>query len=228
MPRRPQKRVNSAVPSCKANPSQPDGDEVKFFNSSDLRTVNKRRRLEGKPPINIEEIIKVFADYLEENDTDLEPFGFTNFSKWVEAMIEDVRRDKVNTWVFAVEKGKAVAYACGEVMRYTVPTTRLTSKDNHKTFLYIANVCSVKPGCGSEAMKQLIEQQILNMRCNGAKGDITVMLNFTPGKKFLAAYYSKLGFKLLSKLSSPKECHCAKVIKDPVHSVVMYKTFREV
>lgn len=227
MPRRPQKRVNSAVPSCKVKPSQPHGDDVKFLNSSELRKVNNRRRSKGKPLINIEEIIKVFAKYLEENGTDLKPFGYNKLSEWVEAMLEDVRRDKDNTWVFAVEKDKAVAYANGEVMRYTVPTTRLTSKDN-KNFLYIPNVCSVLPGCGSEALNQLIKQQISNMRCNGVTDDITVMLNFTPSKKFLAGYYSKMGFKLLSKLSSPKVCHCARLIKDPVHSVVMYKTFREV
>jgi hypothetical protein len=219
MPRRPQKRVNRTVPS----PPQPHRDDVKFLNSSGLRAVNKRRRSEGKPPINIEEIIKVFAKYLDENDTDWEPFRYKNSSEWVKAMLEDVRRDKKNTWVFAVLENKAVAYASGEVMTYTVPTTR-TSKDEDKDFLYIPNVCSVLPGCGSEATKQLIEQQISNMRCNGVKRDITVMLNFTPSKKFLVAYYSKMGFKLLSKLSSPKVCHCARLITDPVHSVVMYKT----
>jgi len=224
MPRRPRTRVNGACPKCNIKPSSAPGDDVKLLNSSELHRLNKLRSKEGQPLINIRKIIRVFADYLAKNNTDLKKFGYANPSQWVNAMLKDVECDRDNTWVFAVEGGQAVAYASGEVMSHDARASRHAKDPKDRLFLYIANVCSVKPGCGSEAMRKLIEQQISKMRRSGVKGDITVVLNFTPDKDFLLPYYSKMGFRVLSKHSSPKEHHCAMAVSDPVHSVVMCKT----
>lgn len=228
MPRGPRIRAKLGEVNVKSKPSHPNGDDFTPLNSSELRKVDNIRLSEGKPPIDIKQIIEVFAAYLKKTKIDLKPFGFKRFSEWVEAMLEHVRLDTDNTWVFVVEGDKAVAFASSEVLEYTVRATRSTSKVKGNKFLYIGNLCSLVPGWGSKALTKLVQEQILDMRGNGVKGDITVMLNFTPSSTYLAAYYSKLGFKFLSKLSSPKVWHCAKVIKDPVHSEVMYKTFRGV
>jgi hypothetical protein len=199
-----------------------------LLNSSELRVVNKNRKLCGLPPIDIKRVIKVFAEYLQKTRTAIKIHGYRRFSDWVDFMVKHVAQDLDDSWLFVVTKaGDAVAFASCEVFTVEHRKTRQKSADREKMnpFIYISNVCSLEKGYGRKAMELLIEQQILKLRSDGVKGDITVMLNFTPSSEYLYKYYAGMGFEGLSKQDSFKLSSYAKVIEDSVHREVMYKTY---
>jgi hypothetical protein len=227
MPRRPQKRVKSAKPSRKVNPPQPNGDDVKLLNSSDLRKVNESRRSKGKPPINIKPVIKAFSEYMRKTGTVIKKYGLRTFPEWVESMLQHVKSDHEDSWMFAVRNGTALAFTSCEVMKVDFRTSRHT-RDCQATmppFIYISNVCSREKGLGKRTMDLLIKQQLARLRAAKVRGTITVMLNFTTASEYLGAYYTNMGFQTFKKLDSFRLSSYAKAIEDSVHRVVMYKNF---
>lgn len=227
MPRRPHKRVNSEVPSCKVKPSQPNGDDVKLLNSSGLRAFNKSRLSKGQKPVNIKSVIKAFSEYMRKTGTVIKKYGLQTFSEWVDSMLQHVKSDHEDSWMFAVRNDTAQAFTSCQVMKVDVRTSRHT-RDGQATmppFIYISNVCSLEKGLGKRTLDLLIKQQLARLRAAKVRGAITVMLNFTAASEYLGAYYTNMGFQTLEKRDSFRLSSYAKAIEDSAHRVVMYKNF---
>jgi len=228
MPRPPRIRARRGPASDESESAQPNGDGVMLLNSSELRAVNKNRALCGLKPIKIKSVIDVFAKYMQKTRTAIKKYGYRSFSHWVDNMLKHVAEDLDDSWLFVVTKaGDAVAFASCEVMTVKHRKTRHTPAGRKKMnrFIYMSNVCSLEKGYGKKAMELLIKQQISKMRSDGVRGDITVMLNFSPKSEYLPTYYANMGFQPLSKQDNFVLSSYAEAIKDSVHHTVMYKTY---